>query len=126
VGSPRGRVLVLPRVAGAQQGLRGGGLEGRVSWWGVGLARSWGPEWLMGRDPGGRGSSMGLRHGAAKRRVSRWHVDLCGPRGGDPAVHGSGTGLWPGAAGGVESPAEWSSGSGSLQDWDLAGRLFFY
>jgi hypothetical protein len=39
---------------------------------------------------------------------------------------GSGMGLWPGAAQGVESSAEQSSGSVDLWDRDLARQLFFY
>jgi hypothetical protein len=38
----------------------------------------------------------------------------------------SGTDLWPGAARGVESPAERSSSSADLQGGDLAGWLFLY
>jgi hypothetical protein len=45
-------------------------------------------------------------------------------RDGYPAVCGSGTELWPGTAPGVESPAEWSSGSADLWGGDLAGRQF--
>jgi hypothetical protein len=44
---------VIPRIAGAQQGLKGSGLEGWVSQHGISLARSWGPvespaEWSNG------------------------------------------------------------------------------
>jgi hypothetical protein len=41
-------------------------------------------------------------------------------------VCGSGMGMWPGAAQGVESLEEQSSGSADVGDEDLAGRLFFY
>jgi hypothetical protein len=47
-------------------------------------------------------------------------------RDGYHAMCGSGTELWPGTAGGAESPAEWSSGCADLQGGDLAGRLFLY
>jgi hypothetical protein len=47
-------------------------------------------------------------------------------RDGYPAMCGSRTELWPGAARGVENLAERSSGSADLQCGDLAGHLFFY
>jgi hypothetical protein len=55
-GSLRGRGLVIPHVAGAQEGLKGGGLRGWVSQLTVGLAPGWGPAQLTGRDPSGYGS----------------------------------------------------------------------
>jgi hypothetical protein len=71
----RGGGLFVPRVAGAQQGLKGSGLgEGRA----VGLAPGWGPAQTDSGDPGGRGSG-----GMAKGRVFRRGVGLKagGPRG---------------------------------------------
>jgi hypothetical protein len=41
-----------PTVAGAQQGLRGGGLGVRVSWRAVGLGPGWCPVQLRDREPG--------------------------------------------------------------------------
>jgi hypothetical protein len=41
-------------------------------------------------------------------------------------VCGSGAGLWPSTACGVESLAEWSSSSADIQGGDLAGQLIFY
>jgi hypothetical protein len=72
------------------------------------------------------GSGLGLGYDVAEGRVSGdawvWHS----LRGGDPIVHGSGTGLQPGTAQGVESAAEWSSGSVGLPGEDLVNKLFFY
>jgi hypothetical protein len=52
--------------------------------------------------------------GMAEGQVSWWCTDLVQPRGRNPAVRGSGTGLWPGADRGVESLAEQSSSSADL------------
>jgi hypothetical protein len=136
---------VVPLVAGAQQGLKGGGLKGWVSWWVVGPAWDWGLVRPGGGDTSGRGSGAGLWYGAAKGWVSLCGVGLsrCWGlvqlrggypggvwiwrrlRGWDPTVCVSGTGLWSGAAQGAESPAEWSCSSASLQCRDLVGWPFF-
>jgi hypothetical protein len=112
-GSLRGGGLVIPHVAGAQQGLNGGGLGVWASQQAVGSAPSWGLARPGSGYPGGLGSGS-----MAYGRVSRHGVGLvlgwrlaqlkggypcggwipCGPRGRDPAVHVSSTGLWPGAA----------------------------
>jgi hypothetical protein len=63
---------VFPHVAGAQQGLKGGGLMGGVvSWCAVGPALSWGLARTGSRDPSGRGSS-----GTAKEWVLQHLVGL--------------------------------------------------
>jgi hypothetical protein len=46
-------------------------------------------------------------------------------RGGYSAMCGSGVGLWPGTAQGLESLAEWSSSSLYLCGRDLAVQVFF-
>jgi hypothetical protein len=84
----------------------------------VGPAPGWGQVQTGGRDPGGPGSSS-----MAKGQVFQ-HGVSCMAQGWYPAMCGSRTELWPGGARGVESPAEWSSGSAELQGGDLAGCLF--
>jgi hypothetical protein len=88
-----GWILVVPRMAGAQQGLKGSGLGGgAVSWWVVVLAPGWGLAQTGGGDPGGRGSSSMnnmwvFQHGVASaaegrvsccvwvwNRVVAWHI----------------------------------------------------
>jgi hypothetical protein len=81
--------------------------EGRVSRQGVGPVQGWGPVQLRDGNPGGAWIQRGSR-------------------GGDPTMHVSSAGLWPGAAQGPESPAEWCSGSAGLRGGDLAVQLFFY
>jgi hypothetical protein len=78
--------------------------EGIRMWCG---SRGWRPMWLRGWYPSGE-----------------WIPQS--PKGGDPTKHGSGAGLWPRAARGAESLAEWSSGFAGLWGRDLAGQLFFY
>jgi hypothetical protein len=73
--SPRCGGLIVPYIAGAQQGLKGGGL-GEGSWypsklWDQLWTGSWGPAQTGGRDPGGRGSG-----GVAKGWVFQHGVGL--------------------------------------------------
>jgi hypothetical protein len=102
-----GWVLVVPRVAGAQQGLKGSGLrgEGRVSWRAVGPAPGWGQEQTGGGDPGGCGSS-----GMAKGRVFWCGVAFVAEGQISPSLW-VWKELWLGAAQGAER----SSGSADLQ-----------
>jgi hypothetical protein len=127
-GSPRGRGLVVPRVAGAQQGLKGSGLGvgEQVFWRALELAPGWGLVWMGGGDPGGRGSG-----GVVEGQISWCVVGLGaggqhGLRGRDSALRGSGARLWPGAACGVESLAEWSSSSADLPGWGFGRLAIFY
>jgi hypothetical protein len=108
-GCPRRRGLVIPQVAGAQQGLKGGG-----------------PGAGAGMYPGELWDQLlaGVRCG----QVAGIPVVLdpmAWLRGGYPGVCGSGLGLWPGTVQGAKSPAEWSSSSADLWGRDLAGQLFF-
>jgi hypothetical protein len=63
--------LVIPRIAGAQQGLKAGGLLRGVSRGAVGLAPGWRPVPVGGGDPGGCGYS-----GTAEGWVSPHDVGL--------------------------------------------------
>jgi hypothetical protein len=94
-GSPRGGGLVIPQVAGSQAGPEGWWLGG-LSHWAVGLAPDgwwWGSPWSW-----------------------IWYA----PRGRDPAICGSGAGLWPGTAWGAES---WQKGAVALQAYRAAVLL---
>jgi hypothetical protein len=116
----RGRGPVVPHVAGTHQGLKDSGLG-----WGTGIPASWGWAWTGSRDPGGCGSG-GMAKGWVFWQDVGWGWQPAWLRDGYPAMCGSGTELWPGAARGVESQAEWSSGSADQLGGDLAGHLFLY
>jgi hypothetical protein len=70
--------LVVPRGAGAWQGLRGGEPEGQQSWWGVDPAQSWGPwpEW------------QGSQHGVYP--VQGWSPVQRGGEPGEQSSHSAG------------------------------------
>jgi hypothetical protein len=80
----QGMALVIPRGAGAQQGLRGRGPEGQGSLWNVDLVQSWGlPQpkgWGSQRGvdpviPCEAGAQHGLRSGGPKGQRSRQGMD---------------------------------------------------
>jgi hypothetical protein len=86
--------LVVPRIAGAQKGLKGGGLQGRVSRCAVGpagvcgegipevidLAWGCGTACLVVGIPMWCGSSWGLGSGMAEGQLSQWCVDPAWPK----------------------------------------------
>jgi hypothetical protein len=80
--------------------------EGQGSWRGVCPVLDWRPVRLRGWYPSGVWIQRSLR-------------------GWDPTAGGSSARLWPGAARGAESRAEWNSGSAAIWGEDLAGWLFF-
>jgi hypothetical protein len=107
-------------VAGAQQGLKGSGLQG-----GAGIPASCGTGSRLGsgadwwRDPGGHGSVAWPRGRYSGVVWPAWLRD------GYLVVCGSGAELWPGAARGAESPAEQSSSSADLWGRDLAASCSY-
>jgi hypothetical protein len=113
----RGRSMFIPRAAGAQQGLKGGGLGGTCILASCGIGS--GLAWTGGGDPGGHGSGGRAEGCVFWRGVGREAGGM------GILACGSGAGLWPGAARGGESPAEWSSGSADLRGVDLAGGCSF-
>jgi hypothetical protein len=78
-----------PTHSWAQQGLKGGGVGGRIFQRAVGLALGSDLVRMGGGDPGGRGSDV-----AAKGRGSQWCMEPRGQRG----KCGSGSGIWLGEA----------------------------
>jgi hypothetical protein len=117
-----GWVLVIPCIAGAQQGLKSSGFGGRDRYPSELCDRLQAGVWrrlvagipvVMGLVAQPRGRYSGMVWPAQLRDV---YPAMCGYR----------IELWPGAAGWVESLAEWSSISGNLQGRDLSGRLFLY
>jgi hypothetical protein len=124
-GSLRGGGPVSPCVAGAQQGLKGSGLVGAVSQQAVGPAPGCGQAGTSGGDPGGRESS-GAAEGLISQHGVSWMLAWlrgrcpggvwiqCSRRGVDPTMHGSGSGLWPGAAVGWRAQ---QNGAAALQTY---------
>jgi hypothetical protein len=123
----RGGGLVIPCMAGVQQGLKGSGLGGRGGY----------PGKLWDRLQAGVLCRLVVRilvvvvlraqpRGRYSGMVWVWQLEASVGRVVYPTVCGSGTGLWPGTAQGAESRAEQSIGSADLCGGDLACQLLFY
>jgi hypothetical protein len=80
-----GRRSGRPTQFGSQQELKGGGLEGQVSWWVVGPAGDWCQAWPGAGIPVWCGSGTGLGSGGSCHAwVQHRAVAWLSPRGGGP------------------------------------------